>query len=239
MTTLTLTTDADLGRVRVAVTDAQGGDLTRNGELVRGGAAVTGWRIVDDYEPPFGVPVTYSLDGVQATTQLDVAQAWLSHPTDPTLRMAVTVQSDDDWQWSAPGTAHDVLGDVWPIVTWAARTVHTGQLVVITSYAERDAFKALLLAGSPLLLRTPPDCPVDDQWLWPRTATRSKIGTPSVFTGLRWELEYQRVQAPGGLVAQDPTNSWAAVVVTHPTWSDVLADHATWGDLLITPHPHA
>lgn len=240
MTTLTLTPDPTYGRVRVIVTDAQGGTLTRDGAPVRGATAVYGDRIVDDYEAPLNQPVTYSLDGATATGTLTVTGAggYLSHPTDPQLLLRVTVESDDGWEWSAPGAAHQVLGSEWPVVTHNRRTVHRGTLVLITPYTDREAVKALLVTGSPLLLRVPPDCPVDSMWFWPERARRSKIGTPDRFVGLRWELDYQKVTAPAGEVTQDPSNSWDAVIVTHPTWTDLAADHPTWSDLLVEAHPH-
>lgn len=241
MTTLTLTPDPTFGRMRVIVQDALGGTLYRDGEAVRGATAVFGDRIVDDYEVPINQAVTYVLEDGSATGELTVTSGggYISHPTDPTLLRRVSVESDDEWQWTAPGTAHPILGSEWPVVTHTRRTVHEGTLLLITPYAEQEAIKDILVTGSPLLLRVPPDCPVDSMWFWPERVTRSKIGTPDNFTGLRWEMQYQRVQKPGGEVTQDPSNSWSAVTVTHPTWTDLQASHATWLDVLVEAHPHA
>ena len=240
MTTLTLTPDPVYGRMRVIVQDAQGGVLFRDGEPVRGATAVFGDRIVDDYEVPLNRPVTYQLETGSATGSLTVTGGggYISHPTDPTLLRHVTVESDDDWQWSAPGTAHPILGSEWPVVTHTRRTVHEGSLLLVTPYADQERIKDILVTGSPLLLRVPPECPVSDMWFWPQTVTRSKIGTASTFSGLRWDMRYQKVAKPGGEVTQDPSNSWDAVVVTHPTWTDLAASHATWLDVLVEAHPH-
>lgn len=243
MTTLTLTPDPTYGRMRVIVQGGAGGALTRDGQPVRGAGVVWGDRIADDYECPLGVPAEYALDGATATATLTVPGngGYLSHPTDPTLLYGpVTVESDTDWQWSAPGVAHQVLGSEWPVVTHSRRTVREGELVLLVPYTDRDRVDALLVTGSPLLLRIPPGCPVDDMWLWPETAGGSWLAPQPTQSGLlRYRLSYQRVTRPGGDVTQDPSNSWSAVVVTHPTWSDLAASHATWLDVLTEAHPHS
>mgnify|MGYP001813275579 CR=1 FL=1 len=242
MTTLTLTPDPTYGRMRVIVQDGEGGTLTRDGDPVRGAAAVWGDRIVDDYECPLDVQVTYVLEDGSATGTLASTGlgGYLSHPTDPTLLMGpVTVESDDDWQWTAPGTAHPVLGASAPVVTHSLRTIHEGTLELLIPYADRDALKALLVTGSPLLLRVPAACPVDDMWFWPEVAGRTWLAPqPSAGGLLRFTLDYQKVAKPGGEVTQDPSNSWSAVTVTHPTWTDLTTSHATWLDVLVTAHPH-
>lgn len=244
MTALTLAPDTTLARMRIVVVDAPpGSSLVRvdpAGEhQVRGGQALDGDVLVDDYEAPFGVPVTWRLHpaGVTATGTLDVRTPWLTHPTDPTLGGPAGLVDDDDWQWNAPGTVHDLLGSEWPIVVYQARTVHTGLLRLTSSWADRAGIERLLRPGSPLLLRTPPGCDVDDAWVWPSTVRRRKAA-PHDPPHVWWELTYQRVATPGGLVTQDPSNAWTAVVVTHPTWTDLLAGHSDWLDLLLTPHPH-
>lgn len=240
MTTLTLAPDTQFARMRIVVESAVGGDLLRDGEPVRGGLGLTGDAIVDDYEVPFGVDVTYTLDGQSATGRLTMGVSALSHPTDPLLTVTgLTVETDDDWQWTAPGTAHQVLGSEWPVVTFSRRTEHNGRLVLITSYADRQPMRDILVTGSPLLLRVPPGCPVDDMWLWPQTATRSFIGPPNASGNVRWLLDYQRVTKPGGEVVVDPGNAWAAYVQTHTDWADGVAEHADWLDAVLDPHPHA
>lgn len=239
MTSISLTPDPANARVRILVSDSPGADLTRNGEVIRPGENVAGYKTVDDYEAPFGVPLTYEIDGQSATTQLDVSGAWITHPTLPDLALQVTVESDDEWEWRAPGTAHQIIGSEWPVVTFNTRTEHRGDLLIITPYSEQQAVRDLLVTGSPLLLRTPPACSVDDMWFWPETATRQKIGTPRTFTGLRWTLNYQRVQAPGGQVPRPFANSWDGVVASHTDWADVVGVYSTWDALIQTEHPHA
>lgn len=239
MTTLALAPDATYARMRIVVDDAVGGDLRRDGQTVRGAIGVTGDAIINDYEIPLGRDVTYTLDGVAVTGRLDLPGAVLSHPTNPLLAIyGVTIETDDGWQWTAPGTAHQVIGSEWPLVTFNRRTEHSGNLVLIGRYADSQAMRDILVTGSPLLLRVPPSCPVDDMWLWPRTATRTFMGLASPDARVRWALDYQRVSRPGGEVAVDPGNAWAAYVLTHPTWTDGMADHPTWTDAVLDAHPH-
>ena len=205
---------------------------------VRGGQSVTGDLILDDYECPFGVLVQYTVGSATDFATLDVPDVWLTHPTDPTRSMAVTLVDDDEYTWSAPGTVHEPLDSAWPQVVWRARTVHQGQLVVVTSWAQRADMKRLVADGSPLLLRVPPGCTADDLWLWPSAVSRRKV-TPHNPAAVVWALAYQRVDDPAGEVTFDPSNAWAAVVVTHPSWTDLMAAHADWVDVQLTPHPHA
>lgn len=245
MTMLTATPDNAAGRVRVVFSDAQGGTLTRTRgdtgttEPVRGGAALTGYGILDDYEAPFGVPLTYSVDGVWDTiTFTPNAQAWLSHPTDPSLTLAVTVVDDTPHTYDVAGGVLPVIDSEWPVALHSRRTVHTGSLDVITPWADRHQMDALLRDGSPLLLRSQPDCRVDDLWMFIQPATREKLGPPHS-TRLRWLLDYQRVDNPPGQVTAPPANAWSAVTQTHASWTALAAAHTSWGDVVTTPHPHA
>ena len=241
MTMITAAPDEANGRVRVTYSDAVGGDLTRNGTTVRGGDALTGYGILDDYEAPFGVSLTYLLDDGSDTVTFNPeidGSGWLSHPTDPSLTQNVIVEDDSPHDWTAPGSVLPIIGSEWPLAVYSSRTVHNGTLTVLTYWAARDQMKALLVSGSPLLLRTTPDCKVDDQWLWADTVTRTKMGGPAADL-LRWELRYQRVGTPAGDVVAPPANMWAAVVQTHPTWTDLVASHADWATVLTTAHPHA
>lgn len=240
MTAITLAPDVEYARMRIVVDDAVGGDLLRDGQPVRGGEAITGDAIVNDYECPLGVDVTYTLDGMSATSRLDVSRAVLSHPTDASLLVTdLTVETDDAWSWRTPGTAHQILGTEWPVVTYNRRTEHTGQLIIITRYADRQQMRDILVSGSPLLLRVPPSDPVDDMWFWPETATRTYIGPPDSGGNVRWAMDYQRVLAPAGDVVNDPGNAWAAYVATHTDWADGVTEHPDWVDATLDPHPHA
>jgi hypothetical protein len=244
VTTLDLEPDTANARMRVLVQSPQGGDLERldpDGvwRPVRGGAAITVDSLIDDYEHPLGVDVTYRLDGVTATGRVDgVSSPWITHPTRPDLNRAVTLVDDDDWQWSAPGTVHEPVDSEYPVVVWTRRTVHRGMIELTSTWADRGAIKALLADGSPLLLRVPPGCFADDSWIWAETVRRRKSRRYDP-AAIRWELEYQRVDDPGGVIVLDPTNSWGATTASHPSWTDLAADHGDWVDVLLTAHPHA
>lgn len=100
MTTLTLSPDPDYGRMRVVVQGATGGQLVRDGQPVRPGGALSGDAVVDDYECPFGVPVTYWMVGEPGGTAdepVDVA----GQP--PTSSKWSTFWSAYDPTWLADG----------------------------------------------------------------------------------------------------------------------------------------
>lgn len=244
MATIIADADLDLARVRVTVLGATGGTLTRTDSSgtadVRGGANLTGDVLVDDYDAPFGEPLTYELEGATDITQLDVGTCWLSHPTDPLLGMPVIVQDDQSQQWTSQAPeAINVLGSSWPVAVSTRRNVNTGELIVHTTWEQRAAFEALILPGSELLLRTPAGAYLDTMWIWPRFVGREKMGRPGAPARLRWTLDYQRVADPVGYVTQDPTNSYTALLASHPTYDNLLAGHITYLDVLATAHPHA
>ena len=246
MTTLTASPDVTNGRVRLVYSDATAGPITRTRadtgetENVRGSETLPGaFGIVDDYEAPFDVELTYTLeDGSDTVTFSPDDSAWLSHPFDPSLTLPVVVEDDDPWTWTAAGGVHDVIASQWPVAVHSRRTVHTGSLTIIGTWADRDKVKALVIDGSPLLLRSTPTCKVDDQWVFAQDVQREKMGG-AFGEKLRWRLDYQRVARPEGEVIAPPANAWSAVVQTHPSWTDTVAGHATWSDLLTTAHPHA
>lgn len=244
MTTLTLVANEAQARMDIVVQNPLGFDssLVRTdpdgtSTLVRGGQDLTGDIIVWDYECPFGVEVTYSLDDATASGSLNVTSAWLSHPTDASLSCACNVIDDDGWQWTAPGTAFDVIGSQWPVVVHSTRSVHTGTLRLWTTWQARSQLVDLVQSGSPILLRVPPGTFVEDTWLWPMTVRRTKQ-SPYDPAWVEWQLDYQRCGRPSVTVTQDPSNSWAAVLLTHATWAALTASHTTWVDLLLDAHPH-
>ena len=246
MTILTATPDTANGRVRLVYTDhALSYQLYRTrldtGEqtAVRGG-----WvdnipeGLIDDYECPFGVSVRYDLGNGSDTITFDPDdKAWLSHPFDPALTLAVTVEDDNPWEWATSGGTFDVIASEWPVAVYTRRNVHRGELTLIGAWDDRADMKALVIDGAPLLLRSYPDCKVDDQWMFVEVVEREKMGGP-FGERLRWRMRYQRVARPEGETVAPPANAWVAVVQTHPTWADTVAGHATWSDLLTTPHPH-
>ena len=244
MTTLELTFDTSLARVLIAYFDATGGDLTRTDKYgthaVQGGFGLSGDGVVVDYRAPLGSPFTYSLDDSgDVTGQLDVDSPWLGHPTDPSLSFPVIVEDDDDWTWSAPGTAHDVIGSEYPVAVYSTRSRHTGTLTILAQWADRFDVKALLMPGSPLLLRVTPGCYLDDMWLWPQDVTRTKQA-PHNPAFVRWSLSYTIVSAPSISTApESPQNYWDVLKYPHTTWDDVPLGHVSWVDVLLTDHPHA
>lgn len=238
-----LSPDTQLARVRVVLeTTDLPGDLYRDDPYgawpVRGASGLTSPLIVDDYEAPFGVPLTYRIAATAEDTVLPVTVPWLGHPTRPALSMRLDSATDDPHSYTAPGTVHRVFGSEWPVVTYSARNQHEGTLTVWAQWHDRHRLANLLAPGSPLLLRTPATDAVDDMWLWPGQVEREVVGRHDTPAYLRWKMKYQRVSVPAGHVTHDPSNSWDALVVDHPTWDELAAAHPTWDDLALTPHPH-
>lgn len=106
--------------------------------VVRGADSlvVLGSDVIEDWEAPLGVPVTYRVEvlagpdltgTVAATVTLESASGWLSDPLDPTMGVPVSCGHDSDgktvltaqalsqWAWPDLGGVMHVMGDRIPV----------------------------------------------------------------------------------------------------------------------------
>jgi len=215
---------------------AEGTTVTRdtgNGpELVRGMRGLgAGDHTLLDRECPFGVPALYAAGAETASTQLDSRLPVLSHPVLP-LAVAVTIENDTPREWQTSGTVHAPLDGGAPIATYVPRRIVTGTLSIPTTDAGIAFIAQLFDDGSPLLLRTPPGCPVTDAWLFCETLSRAR---PIADRSLSWvSVPYTVVGAPLIVETPDPLPwTWEAVPGEWASWQ--LVDVPTWLDLLREP----
>lgn len=237
MITATANTDAT---VTVTLTGVpEGTTVTRdtgNGpEPVRGMVGLAaGDHLLTDRECPFGILALYAAGDDTAVVTLVSAYPVLSHPLLP-LVIPVTIENDSPVDWETPGTVHVPVdaGDV--TATFVPRRVVQGNLRV--PIADRDVASAsqIFADGSPLLLRTPPGCPVGDRWIWAGTVTRER---PVADGDLSWvDVPYTRVAAPAVPETPTPVWDWDAVPLAYARW-DTITD-VSWLDLLAGPGPNA
>lgn len=225
--------------VVVTLTNVQTGttvtrDTGDGPEPVRGMVDLAaGDHVLTDRECPFGVPAIYRADGDTATTQLDVTRPVLSHPYIP-LAVTVTLENDTPQSWDAAGTVHSPLDGGSVTVTYVPRRILTGNLRVPLADNDVTTLGQLFSDSAPLLLRTPPGCPVSDRWLWAETVTRTR---PAADYPLSWiDIPYVRVAPPGATVAPPVGWDWTAVPVAFATWAEITAP--TWLALLSGPGPY-
>lgn len=209
---------------------------------------------VYDYEAPFGQLVTYTATGTytpagggapvdfsaSATATLDESNAWLIHPTYPSLSVPLGRDGDDGvlvTNATATETTHTVplaifrpsgrrRAVVFPL---GPRRDGEWSLVLFThSFPARNAVMALLGDGAPLMLRSPAGRSWDlpDGWYSVGDVVPKRVGP----VAREMSLPLTPVDSPPVNLA--PATTWGDLVDAGLTWGDVLNDYGTWYDVL-------
>lgn len=212
-----------------------GGILLRDGTPVRGGAITAASQTVIDYDAPLGRTVVYTYGPDSAPAIVSSATAWLCHPSSPSLSRPVTIVNDDPFTLSARGTVHRPLSGGAPFAVYGPRSGRSGDLQLTLLWADRSALTALARGGTPLLVRTPPACLIDDQWIWCGDVTHTRAADSE---RVYLSLAYETVAAPVTLPpAGERPISWADVVNLAASWNDVPTLAPSWADLVAVTVP--
>ena len=265
--TATVYTDANpCPRVEVLVSPMPAGAATitvwRNyagrQDVVRGASNVTvsGDALVDDYEPPFGVPVYYTFQpydntgtpiGIPTasnTVTLDVADAWAQDPLDPStsmpwplnqdgpLRSALSMKFGSFTGYSLPATQSvvEVLGSAYPVGQSNVRQAAQSVPIILDARdsSQWDQIQALLQQALVLCLRLPVRVPLLDPILYLQFPTV----TPAVDPNLQrvvWTLTGSQVRGPS-LKVIVPVRTYATAEAQAATYADAAALWATYLD---------
>lgn len=206
-----------------------------------GGTApsVAGFSIVDQ-----GAPTPFS---ASASTTLDTTQAWLIHPSQPSLSCAID---------SGPQGAHNLRfieassGETKS--SEAQRTIHRGigsrRAVVITSgprtadewtlilgaptIQQKNAVRAIVDDQTPLLLRIPPAAQYDlpDDWYSVGDLTVTRLETPNITEETSITLPLTPVDEP--IVRQGALWTYGSDLLLNATYADSRAAFPTYLDRL-------
>lgn len=240
--------------LRTAVADYATIDRTTDGvtyTTVRGASEVgitTGCeleQIVDDYEFPVGVLVTYRVrsftdDGtlaVATTCQITVTldRVWFKSIGRPFLNRVVDcVLNPTPIVRRARNGIFPIVGRSFPVASTDLRGSRevTAQVVTETT-DEREGMDFLLASGDPIFVQTPLAYPLPTMYaVVGDTAEQRPVRNRRCNADWRlWDLPLTEVAAPGPDVVGS-TSTWLTVVNTYATWADVLAAHSTWASLL-------
>jgi hypothetical protein len=243
---VTLTAAVDTATATLTRHSAAGATPVRGGHRV----SVSGAAIINDYEAPLGVPVTYTAVAYNSAGQPAVpsppsAPVTLADPECPwlhaALRPATALQvTPTSWATRAHTREASIL---WPATGTAAIAVvnvrprPTTPLGLLTrTVAEADELLAVL--NDPNLLFRPPST-----WGWPGGISYAADVAEARYAPTRpvderrlWTMTLVPVlDPPASLV--EPVTTWGQVVSFYPTWSDVLAVKATWLRLIASADP--
>lgn len=214
-----------------------------DGKVVRSGNGVpapNGIATAYDFDPPLGVPVTYTVNGsagVTVTVPLGANDAWLKSHRDPSASVKVTVR-DFIETYPADLSVDEVLSTPYPAgVDRGEKSLRGDLTLLVKGEAAYTALRDLMRQVGPWLLQASPAHGIPgDIWF---LRGQQSWGRPGQMPG--WysrELTIPIVQ-----VARPSTVGWPAMIPawsaadTAVTWASVnamVAAKATVWDVLLT-----
>ena len=172
-----------------------------------------------------------------ATVTLAITEAWLIHPSQPTLSVSIDAATWRDTGLNvdpassqqntaeAAVTLHQPVGRTRTVaIATGNRLDETWPLVLLAPHlADRDDVRAIVRDQTPLLLRSPASFNWDltDGWYSIQGVQFDRL-TPNLTS------PYRRITLP--LIPSDPP---VVRVATDRTWHDVLEQNDTWADVLL------
>ncbi|MFV8127548.1 hypothetical protein [Streptomyces syringium] len=204
--------------------------------------------VIEDYEAPVGVEVSYYIelratlsstpgfrasDGVTLTAG-DENMCWVKDPGQPQRNAQFMAVSPPAWKRSISQAAYRVRGRRNPVVFSDVRGGLEGDLVILTrNDADAAALHWLLDSGNTLLWQVVPGVHETDLYV-----TVGEIGLPRLINQIdedwrQWTLPLTQVDMPTTVgVAGSAGRTWQDILTQFATWQDVLDAYATWEDVL-------
>jgi hypothetical protein len=172
-----------------------------------------------------------------ATATLNITEAWLIHPAQPTLSVSIDTGAWRDAGLNVdPATSQQNVAEAavtlhQPVGRTTTVAIATGNrldelwpLVLLAPTLDaRDDVRAILRDQTPLLLRSPASFGWDLN-----DGYYSVQGVQYDRLTANLNSEYRRITLP--LVPSDPP---VVRVATQRSWSDVIEQNATWGDVVL------
>jgi len=209
---------------------------------------ITDVLVIEDYEAPLGVPVSYYAEARNASNIViasrssaavtlapgNVQYGWLKDPGNPLRNMRVMIAKAPDWQLPISQTVHRVRGASAPIVLSDVRGTPEGDLTVFTQTdSERAGLRELLKPGSTLLWQAAPGMGEEDVYVSVGAASLPRGGGIASDPWRTWTLPLTQVAQPVSVgVASSAGRTGYDVLAENATGLDVLTRYATGEDLL-------
>lgn len=204
--------------------------------------------VLEDYEAPLGVPLTYNVElrdstgalaGTRTSSSVTIALGdgnlvWLKDPGEPQRNLAVMVSKAPDWSRPIEQAVNRVLNRRNAVVFSGLRSGLEGELQIWTrSDEERASLHWLLDSGHTLFWQANPGYGIDDMYVSVGTAPEARAGGMATDAWRVWTLPMIQVDMPVTVgVAGSAGRTWQDVLTENTTWADVLARYATWEDVL-------
>ncbi|WP_406501968.1 hypothetical protein OHA04_37680 [Streptomyces sp. NBC_01590] len=205
--------------------------------------------VVEDYEAPLAVPISYTIELIDATTgavetrtspvatvpHTDINEVWLKDPANPQRNLKVVVKSHAGWSRPIEQTAYRVAGRRNTVVLSDVRGGLEGDLVVWTrSDEERAGLHWLLDPGHVLLWQAIPGMGVSDMYVTVAQATEDRTPGAATEPWREWTLPLTEVDMPTAIgVNGSAGRTWQDILSEFSTWQQVRDAFATWEDVLL------
>lgn len=204
--------------------------------------------VVEDYEAPLGVPVSYYAEtrtgtlvtqtrapGPVTLAHADANEVWLKDPSNPQRNLTLVVKQAPDWQRPISQAEHRVRGRRNSVVLSDVRGGLEGDLVIWTrSDDERKALHWILDAGHILLWQAAPGNGVDDMYVNVGAVSEARITSYAPEQWREWTLPLRQADMPVAVgVTSSAGRTWQDILTEHATWQDVLDKYATWEDVML------
>ncbi|MGW7617433.1 hypothetical protein ACWGLG_16505 [Streptomyces antimycoticus] len=204
--------------------------------------------IVEDYEAPLGVAVSYYIESLTPGSQTpeyqntitttlapgDRNEAWLKDPGKPQRNLKVLVAKAPDWQRNIEQAEMRVRGRRNSVVLSDVRGGLEGDLSIWTrSDDERSALHWLLDSGNVILWQSAPGMGVSDMYATVGQITEARVTGYAPEQWRAWTLPLRQVDMPTTTgVAGSAGRTWQDILTQFATWQDLLNSYATWEDVL-------
>ncbi|MFJ5785319.1 hypothetical protein [Streptomyces hydrogenans] len=250
--------------IQLAIRELEVGDLislwrtTPDGQqtFVRGPAGLINrtpitdtQMLLQDYEAPLGVPLTYSYEGYEVGSTVadrwdalqtllpagDPNLVWLSDPSAPQRNLQVMVKTPPNWTRPPVQGVHRVRQRRNSVIFSGVRGGLEGDLTVWTrSDDERKALHWLLDSGRVILWRAVPGMGIEDIYVSVGQPTEGRVVPLGSEVWREWTLPLIQVDMPVALgVAGSADRTWQDVLTENATWAEVLSRFATWEDVFL------
>lgn len=217
---------------------------------------------VRDFEPPIGVPITYTAVVANATGEQSPAvsaaitlpsggcsDTWLTDIAAPSNTQRVIIEALAELEYEAASGVHYVLNRRTPIVTSDIARAPSFELSLLTETdGEREKTRAALGNGVPILLRTPPENGIGSVYFIPTDWKEQRIITLATVQDRRFVISCVQVDRPDPILyvpvftatyagIRDAYDAYSELDTSRDTYDDVLHDPAGAEAANIVPWP--
>lgn len=208
--------------------------------------------VVEDYEAPLGVEISYYMELRDATTDAVVVtrdaspvtldpppggDVWLKDPANPQRNLTLVVQAGGAPEWQRPARRMDyaVRGRRNPVVLSDVRGGLAGDLAIWTrSDDEREALHLLLSSGNTLLWQTAPGYGVGQLYVAVGDIAEGRVSPYGREAWRAWTLPLTEQDMPTVIgVNGSAGRTWQDPLTEYATWEALREAYATWEAVLL------